>query len=231
MGYLIAMFFAVPVCDDALADTGSVKQVCRHARLTDSFMAPVAALMVLALSTFFAEVSGFGITLKGRLDRVEAQAAQASAQARDALLASKYNAVREQFKAGEDRDAGMHAVWREMVETLRGEPNFDVAQHIDNAQNPGLRLAGYAYLYSHPDSNWVGPLFESLVADKARFNQEMALRTLGRILQDDCRLLSPELRQRLIRLRDKARTHSSRGPGSKRALEITRILENCPDSH
>jgi hypothetical protein len=227
MGYLIVMFFAVSVCEDALAGTDKV-ELCRHPNLTDSFMAPVAALMLLALSPFFAEISGFGITIKGRLDAVEAEAAEARVQARDALLASKYNAVRGQFRAGAERDAGMQDVWREMLETLRGESDFDVEQHIGNGQNPGLRLAGYAYLYTHPHSRWTGMLFEAIDADRAHFNQEMGLRTLARILEDDdCRSLTPELRQRLSLLRDKFRRQSSKRDESKRAHEIDKILENC----
>jgi hypothetical protein len=225
--YLVVIFFTVTVCNDQIASNGNVGRVCRHVELTDVLVAPVGVLMVVALSTFFAEISWFGITLKRRLEKVEAEASDARREARDALLAAKYNSIRAGFRAGPERDAGMQRVWLEMTEQLRDEPDFDLAEHLRSGDD-GLRLAGYAYLLSHPEDRWIPELVKIIDADRANFNQEMGLRTLKTLLRGKCRLLTDELRSELKRLEQEwQREHKDRSE-SKRAQEVKGILKQCP---
>lgn len=227
--YLVIMFFTVDVCDDQLAVNGTVHRVCRHPQLTDAFMAPVAALTVVALSTYFAEISGFGITLKRRLDRVEDVAADARNEARDALLAARYNAVRAEHKAGADRDAAMHQVWSDLVRSLRDERSFDLSAHLGDRDDPGRRLAGYAYLAGNPDGRSIDTLVDAIRADDKPFNQEKGLEALRKVVERDCSLLTPARRAALESLRTAVLTSRRPGkPPSKRVAEIDRILEACP---
>lgn len=227
--YLLVMFYRQPVCQEELALDSTVHRVCRPAALTDAFMAPAVALLIVALSTFFAEISGFGITIKRRLDKVEKVAAVARDEARDALLAARYNAVRAQFRAGDERNKAMHAIWDEMLLSVRDVQPFDVDAHIGDHGNPGVRLAGYAYLMSHPDPRWVDPLLKAIAADRMRFNQEMGLRVLGVILKPACGLLTTQLRTTLQRMQAKFRAQPRKvGGQSARAAEIDRILAACP---
>jgi hypothetical protein len=228
----VVIFFRVTVCNDQIANNGNVGRVCRHVELTDVLVAPVGLLMLVALSTFFAEVSGFGITLKRRLEKVEAEASGARREARDALLAAKYNSIRAGFRAGVERDAGMQRVWSEMQQQLRDEPDFDIEEHLRSGDD-GLRLAGYAFLLSHPEDRWVPELVKIIEADRADFNQEMGLRTLKTLLAGNCNPLTGELRSELMRLGQKwQREHvdkKKRGE-SRRAQEVEGILKQCPDS-
>jgi hypothetical protein len=232
-GYLVVIFFVVRVCDDQLSNVGTVQKVCQHAGLTDILVAPVVLLMVAGLSTFFAEVSGFGITFKRRLEQVESEAFNARREAKEALLAAKYNTVRADFKPGEDRDAGMQIVWREMLKELRGERDFDVVEHLKNRHDSGLRLAGYAFLTANPDERFVDQLVEAMLADQEHFNQEMALFALKTNLEGKCDLLTNELRSELMRLRLEWQSRAAKGPVkkvSKRAQQVDQILLQCPDT-
>lgn len=229
--YLTIIFFTVTACNDQIADNGKVGRVCRHVELTDVLVAPVGVLMLVALSTFFAEVSGFGITLKKRLERIEAEASGARREARDALLAAKYNSIRDRFKAGtKERDEGMQRVWSEMKEQLRKERDFDIDEHLGSGDD-GLRLAGYAFLLSHPEDDWVQKLVEIIEIDSADFNQEKGLETMRTLLMGNCNLLTRELRSDLTRLAEEWRHdhEKKKKPGeSRRVQEVKRIFELCP---
>ena len=187
--------------------------------------------MLVALSTFFAEVSGFGITLKRRLEKVEAEASGARREARDALLAAKYNSIRAGFRAGDERDAGMQRVWSEMTQQLRDEPDFDIEEHLRSGDD-GLRLAGYAFLSSNPEDGWVPELVKIIKADRADFNQEMGLRALKALLKGNCNSLTKELRSELESLEQKWKQEhvtKKKDGESKRAQEVRGILDQCPD--
>ena len=63
--------------------------------------------MLATLSIFFSEVSGFGFTLKARVDRAEekaeaavAESVEAKREARIALLATRYNEIRIDLEPG-----------------------------------------------------------------------------------------------------------------------------------
>lgn len=240
LAYLLVIFVKFTVCNDQIADNGKVGRVCRHVELTDVLVAPVGVLMLVALSTFFAEVSGFGITLKKKLERIEAEASGARREARDALLAAKYNSIRDRFKAGtKERDQGMQRVWSEMKEQLRKERDFDIDEHL-GSWDDGLRLAGYAFLLSHPgddwvQKDWVQKLVKIIDEDSADFNQEKGLETLRTLLTGNCNLLTRELREDLDGMaqewQQKHEEKKKRGESSgesKRAKEVQRIFEQCP---
>jgi hypothetical protein len=78
---LAGAFFTVRVCDQQLADTGSVVTVCRHPQMTDPPVVAIGAIILAALGAFFTEISGFGITLKRAVEETNriAQAAEQTA--------------------------------------------------------------------------------------------------------------------------------------------------------
>src|SRR3954452_2809124 len=135
-GFLIFSFLAFRVCEDRITDAGARQTICRHVALTDPPIAAVGLVMVGALGIFFSEVSGFGFTLKSRVDQaVQAgeeagrraasaedradlavtEASEAKRQVREALrAAAMYRQAREDLPAGPERDAAM----RQAVEVM-----------------------------------------------------------------------------------------------------------------
>lgn len=185
--------------------------------------------MLTMLGVFFSEVSGFGFTLKARVDRAERNASEARREARDALLASRYNHIRSEYRSGSERDNLMRDLWKEMVEEFKEQGNFDMPTHLHNRNNAGMRLAGYAYLYANPDARKVADLAEATLADNRPFNQEMGLKTLRLLLRDRCDLLDSSLRSRLEqKAADMQQRAARRNRTSKRAAEIEAIFEQCP---
>ncbi|WP_433184157.1 hypothetical protein [Actinoallomurus sp. CA-150999] len=71
----VVAFFRVQVCDQQLTSAGRTVRVCRHLQSTDPPVIAVGLVALLALGTFFTEISGFGFTLKR-----EAEAAKEAAQ-------------------------------------------------------------------------------------------------------------------------------------------------------
>ncbi|RYV52143.1 hypothetical protein [Pengzhenrongella frigida] len=241
---LLVMFPLVRVCDQHLTDAGEVETVCRHLALNDPPVVVVGALVVLAMSAFFAEVSVSGLTVKRRLELVERKAdwatdeagranetaTAAKSEARDALAAAaRYERVRRDLKARtSERDTEQTDAWNEMAEDLRDQPEFDLAGHLAS-QDEGMRLAGFAWASTHRDPGRATQVAEAMFGARG-FTQEMGIRALAATIGDDCDALGPELRARLLDLKSTVvRRAQRRNDTSNRATEIDRLLQRCPD--
>ena len=75
------LYTKTQVCDQQVTDAGSIIEACRTPQSTDPHMILVAAVIVVALSAFFSEISGWGFGLKRAARRAERKADAASRQA------------------------------------------------------------------------------------------------------------------------------------------------------
>jgi hypothetical protein len=64
LAVVAALYYRTDVCDEHLTSTGKVVEVCRHLQATDPPVAALALLALVALTAFFTEITGFGISLK-----------------------------------------------------------------------------------------------------------------------------------------------------------------------
>ena len=161
--------------------------------------------------------------------RIEKVASDAKSKARDALLASRYNQARIDFKPqSSERETAMRTVWSDMVDEVRHESDFDVCAHLQSSDD-GLRLAGYAYLYANPDNRWRDDLLAALAREKKGFNEEMGLLVLQLLLGDTCDGFDRALERRLIRRAEEIRRKNPDRP-HKRIAIIVAILEHCSPS-
>jgi hypothetical protein len=74
-------FLLIEICDQQVTNNGNVVEVCRHMGTSDPPAVAVGLILLLLLSFFFTEISGFGITLKREVREAKqvAQRAQATA--------------------------------------------------------------------------------------------------------------------------------------------------------
>jgi hypothetical protein len=84
VGGTIWAFVVVRVCNDQLTTDGRVVAVCRHMEATDPPVLAGGLVLLLALGTFFTEISGFGISLKSEVQEVRRTAERAQDQASEA---------------------------------------------------------------------------------------------------------------------------------------------------
>ncbi|SRR6266702_998573 len=82
VGTIIVVFFTVKVCDQQLAATGQVVNVCRHPQATDPLIAALGLVIVASLGVFYTEISGFGFTLKRAVEEAKRTAQEAVHEAR-----------------------------------------------------------------------------------------------------------------------------------------------------
>lgn len=85
---MFVLFFAVKICNQALAIDGTVRDVCRHPELSDPPAAAVALVAIVALGAFFTEISGFGISVKRQAAQAQVAAKEAVETASDARRAA-----------------------------------------------------------------------------------------------------------------------------------------------
>ena len=101
-------------------------------------------------------------------------------------MANEYNEVRLTMPSGNERTTRMTAIVNNMISSLRGRDDFNVAAHL-NSGDRGLRLAGYAYLFANPNPSVVPQLIDSAVKEDKPFGQLWALYSL-RLYADKPRL-------------------------------------------
>jgi hypothetical protein len=76
---MTAVFFLGHVCDDEVTTSGRVVSACRHLQATDPPVIAIGIVVLAAFGIFYSEISGFGISLKRRVDELD-QTAQAGLQ-------------------------------------------------------------------------------------------------------------------------------------------------------
>jgi hypothetical protein len=108
----------------------------------------------------------------------------------------------------------------DMIEACREVEPPDV-EALLTGDEPGLRLAGVAYLNARPDPAWVPLLASMALSEDKPFNEYWALLTLRRLLRDDCSALTASLR---LRLQERLRELP---PGDDRRGLVQAILTDC----
>jgi hypothetical protein len=68
---ILAGFLWFRVCDEQITNSGQAVEACRHLTVTDPPVVLLGMLTLVLLSTFYAEISGFGITLKNKITEIE----------------------------------------------------------------------------------------------------------------------------------------------------------------
>jgi len=97
VGAIIVAFFTMRVCDQQVASTGSIVEVCRHPNVTDPPIVAIGAVAIALLGAFFAEVSGFGFTLKRAVEAAQSTAENAAREVRETR--QSINDMREHLRA------------------------------------------------------------------------------------------------------------------------------------
>lgn len=68
---ILASFLWFRVCDEQLTSAGKVVTVCRHMATTDPPVVVLGVVALLLLSVFYAEISGFGVTLRRKMAELD----------------------------------------------------------------------------------------------------------------------------------------------------------------
>lgn len=147
----IGLYYGTDVCDQQLTGSGQVVTVCRNLDATDPPMVVIGLVVLVALTAFFTEISGFGVSLKREVRRSAKKADTAFSVARSARqtselvqemtfaadreamqpadahqeigqLVSQYNEIRRRERPSDGRTARMTAVVSKMIAALSGIP-------------------------------------------------------------------------------------------------------------
>src|SRR5262249_52767159 len=96
----IVLYYRTSVCDNQLTRAGKVVCVPRNLRATDPPIMAVGLIVLVALSAFFTEISGFGFTIKRLARRAVKKADTAISKATDAANAAQ--SARQASRIAED---------------------------------------------------------------------------------------------------------------------------------
>jgi hypothetical protein len=135
-------------------------------------------------------------------------------------LAREYDEVRWTMPSGGERTIRMAGIVDRMIAVCRQIDVPDV-EVLLASEDPGLRLVGVACLSARPDPTRIESLVRVATSDQP-FNEYWALVTLRKALRGHCDRLDARLRLSLQARLDEL------PPRSDRALEIHRILAECP---
>jgi hypothetical protein len=224
------------VCDEQVTATGRIVTVCRHMATTDPPVVVLGALTLVLLSMFYAEISGFGVTLRRKVAEIDERADELQETVGDLAefnreqvmghglefeiagtmpdtrisdLAKRYNSLRWTMPSGRERTRRMSEVVRQMQEILRDATDFDVAGHLAH-DDRGMRLAAYAYLQTHTVPESTSALVDAAVHEEKPFGQFSALRA-ARHQRDTGVVLGEHDRLSLREMRDRVGQETDRG--------------------
>jgi hypothetical protein len=85
----VLLYYRTEVCDQQLTEAGKVVTVCRNLRAADPPVVAIGLIAFVALTAFFSEISGFGISLKRELRNATRTAKEAKNTAHSALQSSQ----------------------------------------------------------------------------------------------------------------------------------------------
>lgn len=201
---IIAAFLWFRVCDEQVTGAGKIVTVCRHMATTDPPIVVLGAVTLVLLSMFYAEISGFGVTLRRKVAEIDERSSELQETVGDLTdfnreqvmahgqeigiaggvpdpritdLAHRYNTLRWTRPSGRERTRQMTDVVRQMQDILRDATEFDVAGHLVH-DDRGVRLAAYAYLRTHPMPDLISALVDAAVHEEKPFGQYSALRAV-----------------------------------------------------
>jgi hypothetical protein len=108
---VLAGFLWFRVCDEQVTSAGRVVTVCRHLATTDPPVVVLGLVALLLLSVFYAEISGFGVTLRRRVaelgersDELRETVGDLAEFNRERVVPSMVTDV--EFEADEESEAG-----------------------------------------------------------------------------------------------------------------------------
>lgn len=171
-----------------------------------------------------AAVAALGTTRRPGLPTTPPQATASAAPVLDPALealAREYNEVRWTMPSGPARSARMTEIVERMIAASTPIPALDT-EPLLRSQDRGLRLAGIAYLNTHPDPGAVDLLADVTLTEDKAFNEYWGYVTLRKALRGHCDALTPTLRRRL-----QERLAALR-PGTGLSRSIEEILTDCP---
>jgi hypothetical protein len=96
------------------------------------------------------------------------------------LLAEEYHRLRAQPRT-QARTSDLDRLFGAMVAVVPKVPDFDPGDAL-RAEDGGIRLAGYAFLYGRPDPARLGEVVDALLREQTAFNQYWAIRTTAALL-------------------------------------------------
>lgn len=137
-------------------------------------------------------------------------------------LATEYNAIRRDMRSGSERTSLMTEVVSKMIgrfSTAEAAPDLSA---LLSSEDRGLRLAGYAYLYTNPESARAIELASSVMSEDKPFSQYWGLQALRKQIDLDHGAIDLNTRRRLERLAQQL------DDGTDRAHELRRILGSTP---
>lgn len=140
-------------------------------------------------------------------------------------LAARYDDIRERKASGDERTDEMTGVVAQLISlfsVVGSRHSADAASWLQ-AEDRGVRLAAYAYLYTHPDVSLTGPLAHFTIKEDKPFGQYWGLRALRRHVEIDGRALDRNERKALRSLLGRI------GSGTDRGYEIGEILRLTED--
>lgn len=147
---------------------------------------------------------------------------EAAALTRLAVLAKKYNDIRETYKGKDSiqRRELMHGVYSEMVKQCLAGESLDPVPYL-NSDDWGMRLAACVYLYTHPQAKDLSALIQSTAqAGQQPFVQHRGIEAIGEILEKYGRGLDP-----LEGVEDARRMLNKLDPNTLRHATLSRILK------
>lgn len=105
--------------------------------------------------------------------------------AREAVerLAAEYTAVRQSMGSGRARTNRMERIFAELVSAAPRVHGFDVDAAL-KSDDPGVRLAAYAYLYAAPDATKLRPLVDAVVDEPLSFSQYWGFGAVEMVVDD-----------------------------------------------
>jgi hypothetical protein len=181
---------------------------------------------------FKQEVKGAAASVNRRVDFAEQYSAVASKAVEATLsvrssdadqtlaeLAQEYNAVRDSMRSGRERTTKMTVLVSKMVAYAPNLTDFDVKEAL-KAEDPGSRLAAYAYLYARPAFEPLEALVSSVTREDKPFNEYWGIRAIDKVLAD--RPPDANIDMTITKLRKYL--NCKLPPGSDRYYELYRIL-------
>mgnify|MGYP001590195545 CR=1 FL=1 len=135
-------------------------------------------------------------------------------------LIKEYNEVRETMDSGWARTAEMSRIFRRMINVMPEFPDLPVLEYLNEKENLGKRLFGYAYFFYQPKRELLPQLIESVSKIEIKpFAQYWGILAIGKVLSEKSETLIDsaiiqELREFLLKL----------SPGTDRWKELKNIL-------
>lgn len=139
-------------------------------------------------------------------------------------LGEEYNTIRRDLPPGSARTARMTSIVGRMIGLFTDRTISDVGlSELLTSGDRGLRLAGYSYLYAHPQPIETTVLADAVLKEDKPFGQYWGLRALRRQVEADPHLLDLNTKPRLAELLSRLKSETDR------AHELRAILTAVPD--